>query len=211
MAGHAGHHVGTTRRHGRAFDDEWLRSLGVPERELRRAATVLLVIGVLSLIAGALAIVVPAAASVAMSIFTGWLLAFAGVLMGVYAFSRHARRARDHRAVLVLSAALTLLVGLYLLIFPLSGAITLTFLLAVWFFGIGALELIGAWRARDLPGVGLIALHGAVSLILGLLIALSLPSSAAWAIGLLVGVNLIFWGVRTLVLGTALRRLTAAA
>jgi uncharacterized membrane protein HdeD (DUF308 family) len=166
-----------------------------------------MVTGVLSLLAGAAAIVVPAAASVGLSVFIGWLLVFAGAVMGIHAFSRHTR---DRMAMRVLNALLTLAVGLYLLIFPLSGTITLTFLLAVWFFGVGALELLAAWRARGLPGVGLMAFHGGVSLVLGLLIAVSLPSSAAWAIGLLVGINLIMWGVRALVLAMALRRAHAA-
>ncbi|MGZ4250669.1 MAG: hypothetical protein ACXVUE_20495 [Solirubrobacteraceae bacterium] len=43
------------------------------------------------------------------------------------------------------------------------------------------------------------ALNGVLLIVLGFLIADSLPSSAAWAIGLLVGIDLIFWGVRSLV------------
>jgi uncharacterized membrane protein HdeD (DUF308 family) len=61
--------------------------------------------------------------------------------------------------------------GIYILAFPLSGTVTLTFVLAA----------------------------GALSVILGFLIAVELPSSAAWAIGLLVGINLIFWGARALI------------
>jgi uncharacterized membrane protein HdeD (DUF308 family) len=48
------------------------------------------------------------------------------------------------------------------------------------------------------PGAGITGFGGALSVVLGILIAASLPSSASWAIGLLVGINLIFWGVRAL-------------
>jgi uncharacterized membrane protein HdeD (DUF308 family) len=184
--------------------DAWLRDLGLSSDDLRHTGVLLLASGVLCVIAGVAAIVVPAAASVGISVFIGWLLVFSGVVMGVHAFSRHSH---DRPVLRVLNAALTLLVGLYLLVFPLSGTVTLTFLLAVWFFGIGALELVAAWRARGLPGTGFMAFHGAVSLVLGLLIALNLPSSAEWAIGLLVGINLIIWGTRAVVLGVAIRRL----
>jgi uncharacterized membrane protein HdeD (DUF308 family) len=51
---------------------------------------------------------------------------------------------------------------------------------------------------RDAPFAWFSALGGVLSIVLGVLIAASLPSSAGWAIGLLVGINLIFWGVRAL-------------
>jgi uncharacterized membrane protein HdeD (DUF308 family) len=53
------------------------------------------------------------------------------------------------------------------------------------------------------------AFGGAISVILGVLIAVNLPSSAGWAIGLLVGINLIFWGVRALVAAGLLSSLVA--
>ena len=72
----------------------------------------------------------------------------------------------------------------------------------------GALSLIGAWRMRGLPGTGLLVLSGALSLAAGILVAVDLPSSAAWAIGLLVGVNLVYWGVRALFAASALKALS---
>lgn len=50
-------------------------------------------------------------------------------------------------------------------------------------------------------------LGGVLAIVLAVLIALDLPSSAAWAIGLIVGVNLIFWGTRTLVAASLLKRI----
>jgi uncharacterized membrane protein HdeD (DUF308 family) len=76
----------------------------------------------------------------------------------------------------------------------LSGTITLTFLLAVWFFGTGLLSLWSAWQHRDSDGLAVTVIDGVLSLILGLLIAVSLPSSAAWAIGLLVGFYVLWLG-----------------
>ncbi|HEV7584288.1 MAG TPA: DUF308 domain-containing protein [Solirubrobacteraceae bacterium] len=167
---------------------------------IRRARTWLMVAGVLALFIGAAAVAVPLIASVAITLFIGWVLVVAGVVAGVHAIS--------HRASLRgLDAALTLVAGLYLLIFPLSGTVSLTFVLAVWFCASGVLSLVAAIRRRDAPDMAMTAFGGVISLILGVLIAVNLPSSAAWAIGLLVGINLIFWGVRALVGAHALKLL----
>jgi uncharacterized membrane protein HdeD (DUF308 family) len=109
----------------------------------------------------------------------------------------------------VAQAVLTLVVGLYLVLFPLEGAVSLTLLLVIWFAGTGGLELYGAYQLRGLPGAGWLLFNGVVSVILAVLIATSLPSSAAWAIGLLVGINLVFWGMRALVAATILKRALA--
>jgi uncharacterized membrane protein HdeD (DUF308 family) len=167
---------------------------------IRRARRWLMVAGVLAALTGVAAVAVPLIASVAITIFIGWILVVAGVIAGVHAIS--------HRAALRgLDALLTLLAGLYLLIFPLSGTVSLTFVLAVWLCASGVLSLIAAVRRRDAPDMAITALGGVISLILGVLIAVNLPSSAGWAIGLLVGINLIFWGVRALTGARALKLL----
>jgi uncharacterized membrane protein HdeD (DUF308 family) len=182
----------------------WI-AVGAPKQELARARKWLLVTGLLSLVAGAVAIAVPAAASVATAIFIGWILVFASIVMAAHAFSsRDDEPARV--ALRLLTALLTLVIGVYLLVAPLHGTLTLTFMLAVWFFGIGILELLVAWRQRGVPGAGFVALSGALSAVLGLLIAVGLPSSADWAIGLLVGINLVFFGARALALAAILKR-----
>jgi uncharacterized membrane protein HdeD (DUF308 family) len=180
-------------------------ALGAPKQALERARKWLLVTGILSILAGAAAIAVPAAASIATAIFIGWILVFVSILMAAHAFSsRDDEPARV--ALRLLTALLTLFVGIYLLVAPLHGTVTLTFMLSVWFFGIGILELLAAWRQRGVPGAGFLALSGTLSVVLGALIAAGLPSSADWAIGLLVGINLVFFGARALALAAILRR-----
>jgi uncharacterized membrane protein HdeD (DUF308 family) len=177
-----------------------------PEELARRAHRFFLVTGILAILAGAVSIVVPIVTSVAMTLFVGWILVFNGVVMGFHAVSR--RHAAPRSAMRVVTAALSLLVGLYLVILPLSGTITLTFLLAVWFFGSGVALLAGARWERGVPGAWMPAVHGLVSIVLGVLIAVSLPSSAAWAIGLLVGINLVFWGLHALGMAGLISRAT---
>jgi uncharacterized membrane protein HdeD (DUF308 family) len=171
---------------------------------IRRARSWLTVAGGLALVIGFVAVAVPLIGSVGITIFIGWVLVAAGILAGIHAIS--------HRAALRgLDAILTLVAGLYLLIFPLSGTISLTFILAVWLCASGVLSLIAAARRRDAPDMAMTAFGGLLSIILGVLIAVSLPSSAEWAIGLLVGINLIFWGVRALAGAHALKQLLEQA
>lgn len=188
-----------TQRLGRegAPRTHWWWTIRVPlsEDDVRRLRRWLRITGALGILGGVAAIAVPAVASVATTIFIGWILVYAGVVALVHAFSMRGRPRGGLRA---FNAALTLLLGLSLVIFPRSGTLTLTLLLAAWFFASGALLLLSATRRSGRPGAGLTAFNAALSLLLGILIAVDLPSSASWAIGLLVGINLVFWGVRTL-------------
>jgi uncharacterized membrane protein HdeD (DUF308 family) len=105
---------------------------------------------------------------------------------------------------------LTLAAGVFLLVAPLTGTLTLTFVLAAWFFALGVTELGAAWATRGVPGAGVAGFNGALSLLLGVLITADLPSSAGWAIGLLVGIILLSWGVRAFMLAVLLRRVAEA-
>lgn len=177
----------------------------LPPAEVKRARRWLIAIGIVATIAGVVAIVVPIAASVTMTLFIGWLLMFWGVMGAVQAIRSPAPRST--KAWRMVHAVLAFLVGFYLVVLPLSGTITLTFLLAVWFFGTGLLSLWSAWAGRHAGGVAITVVDGVLSLILGLLIAVSLPSSAAWAIGLLVGFYMLWWGSGALVAAFVTRRL----
>ena len=63
-----------------------------------------------------------------------------------------------------------------------------------------------AWQSRGAPGNGLLTVNAVASLLLGILIMIDFPSSAAWAIGPLVGIHLVFWGVRAFVAAWVLKR-----
>ena len=148
--------------------------------------------GVLAILGGAVAIVVPAVASVAIALLIGWVLVFASGVLLVDAISRDGASRAAFRALL---AVATLAAGIYLIAAPLEGAFTLTVMLVIWFVVSGFTRLMIGIAEWKMPGGGLIAVSGVVSLVLGLLIANRLPEAAAWAIGLLVGVDLIMYGI----------------
>jgi uncharacterized membrane protein HdeD (DUF308 family) len=158
---------------------------------LRRGRKRLMVAGVLLVVLGAVAIIVPAVASVATAIFIGWILVVAS------AFDLANAMAVDHggrKALRVILAVLTFIAGIYLLVAPLDGVFTLTVVLVIWFMATGTARLIVGIAERGAPGWGMTVLNGVLSIVLGVLIAEQLPSSADWAIGLVVGVDLLFSG-----------------
>jgi uncharacterized membrane protein HdeD (DUF308 family) len=182
----------------------WTFHARLTRDQIDRARRWLIVAGSLALIIGVVSILVPVIASVTAAIFVGWVLVASGIAVAIHAIS--------HRApVRGLEALIALVAGFYLLVFPLHGTVTLTFVLAVWFFARGILTLMYAMQWRGVPGSWIYALGGILSVILGFLIAASLPSSATWAIGLLVGVDLIFWGVRALLGSRLLKELEGSA
>jgi uncharacterized membrane protein HdeD (DUF308 family) len=85
-------------------------------------------------------------------------------------------------------------VGGWLAFFPLTGIITLTVLLAATFIAMGILETVMALGLRPLEGWTWMLFAGLAALVVGVLIFVHLPSSAVWAIGLLVGIKMISSG-----------------
>jgi uncharacterized membrane protein HdeD (DUF308 family) len=158
---------------------------------LHRGRRRLMIAGVLLLVLGAVAIIVPAVASVATAIFIGWILVIASALDLANAMAvEHGGR----KALRFVLALLTFVAGIYLLVAPLDGVFTLTVVLVIWFMASGTARVIVGIAERGLPGWGMTVLSGTISIVLAVLIAEKLPSSADWAIGLIVGVDLLFSG-----------------
>ena len=152
-----------------------------------------LVEGVVLLVLGATAIAIPELATIAVTILVGWLLLVSGV---VGLFTTFWMRAAPGFLWSLLSAILAIVVGLMLLASPLRGAVSLTLLLIIFFVVEGAISIMFALdHKRELSGRwGWMLVSGIVDLILAALVFASLPSAAAWAIGLLVGINMVFGG-----------------
>jgi uncharacterized membrane protein HdeD (DUF308 family) len=181
----------------------WFNDLRLSNDDVRKARRWLVVTAILALLGGAAAIVVPAIATLTMTLFIGWILVYTGVVMAIHSCTQRAAGRTWERA---LQALLALVIGIYMVLFPAAGALSLTLLLVIWFVVSGGLQLAAARQLRGLPGAGWMLFGGVLAIVLAVLIAVGLPSSAEWAIGLLVGVNLIFWGTRALVAASLLKR-----
>jgi len=166
-----------------------------------------LIEGIILLALGLAAIVLPLIATVAIAIVIGWLLLMSGIV-GLIATFRM-RRAPGFWWSL-LSAILAIAVGLMLLQSPLAGALSLTLLLTVFFIVEGVASIFYALEhKRELSGRwSFFVLSGVLDLFLASIIILGLPSTAAWALGLLVGINMVFGG--SAVISMALHARTTA-
>lgn len=153
-----------------------------------------LIEGIILLALGVAAIVVPPVATVAVAILIGWLVLVSGIV-GL-ASTLRARGAPGFGWSL-LSAIIGIVAGVVLLAWPLSGALSLTLILTVFLAieGIASIMYALDHRRELTPRWGFMLVSGVVDLILAGMIFAGLPTTAAWAIGLLVGINLVFGGV----------------
>jgi uncharacterized membrane protein HdeD (DUF308 family) len=160
-----------------------------------------LVEGVVLLVLGLTAIVIPPLATLAVTILLGWLFLVSGVMGLITTFWM--RQAPGFWWALV-SAVLGIAVGAMLFVLPVSGAFSLTIVLVAFFIIEGVASIMFALdHKRELSGRwGWMLVSGIVDLVLGAMILAGLPSTAAWAIGLLVGINMVFGG--TALIGMAL-------
>jgi len=167
-----------------------------------------LIEGIVLLIMGAIAVCVPPIATVAVEVFIGWIILLSGVLGLVMTFQT---RGSPGFGWSLLSALLGLVVGIVLLAWPLSGVLSLTVMLTVFLAleGVASIMYAMAHRRERSSRWELMLVSGIVDLILAGLILAGLPGTAAWAIGLIVGINMLFGGVALIAL--ALQARTAAA
>ena len=169
--------------------------------ELQRALTqsirehwgLFLIEGIVLVILGLLAIIIPPIATIAVTIFLGWLFLISGVVGLVTTFwARHAPGFWWS----LLSAVLAIAAGIVLLGWPVPGAVSLTLLLIAFFIIEGVLSILYAFEhKKELSGRwGWMLISGIIDLILAAIIWGGLPGTAAWALGLLVGINMLFGG-----------------
>jgi uncharacterized membrane protein HdeD (DUF308 family) len=153
-----------------------------------------LIEGIALLALGLAAIVVPQLATITVEILVGWLVLASGII-GL-AMTLRARGAPGFGWSLI-SAIVGIVAGVVLLAWPLSGAFSLTLVLTVFLAmeGIASIMYALDHRRELTPRWGIMLVSGVVDLILAGMIFAGLPATAAWAIGLLVGINMVFGGI----------------
>ena len=164
--------------------------------------------GILMFICGILAISLPLASSIGIVIVLAWLILFAGIAHLFFAFQSHSIGGVLWQ---VLLAILYGIAGVYMLMNPLLGVLSLTLVLAVFLLFEGILEIALYFRIRRVRHAGWVLFDGIVTLILGLLIWAQWPSSSVWVIGTLVGISLMFSGISRFMLSMGVRQLSPAS
>jgi uncharacterized membrane protein HdeD (DUF308 family) len=160
--------------------------------------------GILLSIIGLAAMIVPPLASLAITIFLGWMFLVSGIagLVATY----WARNMPGFWWSLI-SAALAVLAGGILLARPMQGVLTLTIVIGAYFLAEGVATIMYALEHRkELSGRwSWLLIAGLMDIVIAFFIIAGLPGSAEWAIGLLVGINLLFGGATLIGMALAAR------
>jgi len=166
--------------------------------------------GVIMTLLGIAALVWPEISSLAVALYVGWFFLISGAVglrlmlytptAGSFVWS-------------LLTSALTLFAGVVLLWHPIAGTVSLTLVLTALFLAEGLSQIVAAIsHRRDFPeSWGWMVLSGIADLVLVALIVAGWPSSAAWALGIFVGVNLLTSGLAIIVVATTVRSAVSEA
>ncbi|MGE5156913.1 MAG: HdeD family acid-resistance protein [Gemmatimonas sp.] len=164
-----------------------------------------LIEGILLVILGLAAIVVPPLASLAVTIFLGWMFLISGIAGLALTFWA---RAMPGFWWSLISAILALIAGFILLTQPAQGTYALTLVVGVYFLAEGVATIMYALEhRRELSERwGWLLVAGIVDIVIAFIIISGLPGSATWALGLLVGINLVFGGSSMIGMALAARQ-----
>ena len=161
---------------------------------LQRSSRTLLIAGIALVVLGSIAIIAPGLATLVVAKFIAWLLIVSAIAEFYLAFQVHGGW---RIAGAVLTGLVSLVAGVWLLLNPLAGVAALTLLLAAYFV---------ATQLRPVRGWGWALASAVASIVLGLIVFSGWPGTALWVLGLMVGIDLLFYGWALLGLRAAVNR-----
>jgi len=167
----------------------------------------LVALGVLTILAGILSMGYPWATGIGVTVVIGCVMVIAGVARIVAAF--HAG-SFGQGALAFLGAILTLVGGVVLVARPNIGLASLTLMLGIYLLIDGIAGIVLAFKVKPVQGWGWMLFSACAGLLLGVLLLGEWPLSGIWAIGTLVGVNLVFTGFSIVSVGSAARKAAGA-
>ncbi len=171
---------------------------------VRTYRVLFLIQGVITMLLGAAAIIWPQLSALAIDLLVGWLFLLSGLtgLVAMFAASSVGGFLWS-----LITAALSLLVGVLLLWHPVEGVVSLTLVLIALFIAEGIFQVAAAiqHRAAFPESWGWLLMSGVADLVLAAMLIMGWPSTAVWALGLIVGLNLITSGLAIVMLASATR------
>lgn len=171
-------------------------------KDAKKNAGWLIFFGVLNAIVGFMAIASPMVAGMSVAILVGIFMLIAGISQ---LFGSFKAGSFGSGALGFIGGLLTSVAGLLMFARPLFGLGVLAILLGIYFFIDGIGEIALAFRIKPEKGWGWTLISGILAILLGFFIMRQWPFSGAWAIGMLVGIHLVFRGVSLVVIGMAAR------
>ncbi len=173
---------------------------GIDSKELQDNWGWLLALGIILMIFGLIALGSVFITTMASILLFGWLLLFGGIVQFIQSF-----RVKGGFLLHLLSGILAIIVGLLLITNPTAGAVTITFILAVYFLVSGLFRLITSISVRY-PNWGWSFFYGLIIFLLGIFILQRLPVSGLVIIGLFVGIELFLNGLSWVALALAVKK-----
>ena len=147
--------------------------------------------GIVLVVIGTLALILPMAAALAVEIILGWILLLAGITQVIHALrSKGSSRFWWEAGIGVLYC----LVAFSLLLNPMQGLITLTLLLTILFIAEGIFKIILALKLRHASTWPWLLVSGLLSCALGFIILSNISGNASWVLGMMLGINFVFAG-----------------
>ena len=160
----------------------------------------LITLGILNIIFGFVALGSPLIAGAAVTLLIGIMLTLSGVFELVFAFSKHGWKAGVFTFI---AGIISILVGVFIMANPAAALLTLTLILSIYFVVDGVSKIVASFKTQTGPGRGMGVFGGVVSLLLGIMIWRQWPVSGVWAVGILVGIRILFTGWGMLFMGMA--------
>lgn len=164
--------------------------------------------GVIAVIAGFLALVMPWASGVGVAVTVGVALMVGGIARLIGAFSAGSF---GRGTLAFIGAALTLLAGAVMVARPDFGLATLTLMLGAFLLTDGIFSTVLAFQVKPAQGWGLLLFSAVMSFLLGFLLLKEWPLTGLWAIGTLFGVHLLFAGFTMISIGSAAKKVASDA
>jgi len=149
---------------------------------------------ILFIILGLVSLIVPYATAIAVNLILGMVLIIAGVSQFYAAYKT------ESRIVPSLSGILSLVTGSLLIVFPISGALAVGLIIAIFLLFEGLLEIMVASGFRPEQGWGWLMLSGVFSIILSILVINGWPGTTLFFYGIFISLNLLLFGVSMLAL-----------
>jgi uncharacterized membrane protein HdeD (DUF308 family) len=172
--------------------------------DVKKNAGWLVVLGVVTVIAGILSVASPLIGGLTVTVLVGTAMVIAGIARTVGVF--HAG-SFGQGALALIGGILTFVAGTILVVRPGIGLESLTLLLGGYLLVDGISGGVLAFHVRPVKGWGWMLLSAVMGVLLGILLLWEWPLSGLWAIGTLVGINLIFAGFSFISIGSASRSL----
>jgi len=166
---------------------------------IKQASNRGMVFGIALVILGFLSILAPMVAGGMVSVLVGVFMIAAGIARLMWAFQAGSF---GKGALTFLLGGLLIVTGLALIFRPMIGMASMALMLAIFFLADGIFELIAAFKVKPEKGWGWMLFGGIVSIVLAGLIFYEWPFSGVWAVGILVGVKLLFAGFAMIALGS---------